>query len=139
MLSEIDLSVGFVLAVGGFVIAELIAPPVNFPWWLGDHLAGVGATAAIGYLQGTLITRLHVPSFVVTLAGLLVFEGVMIELATIDKSAVGGVISVSSSSPIFKLVNSNMSPALGWIVLVVVLAIFAALSLSAPRGGVRRA
>ena len=35
VLSEIDLSVGFVLGVGGFVIAELIAPPVNFPWWLG--------------------------------------------------------------------------------------------------------
>ena len=35
ILSEIDLSVGFVLAVGGMVIAELIAPPVNFPWWLG--------------------------------------------------------------------------------------------------------
>ena len=87
-------------------------------------------TAAIGYLQGSLITRLHVPSFVVTLAGLLFFEGVMIELATIDKSAVGGVISVSNSSIIYKLVNSNISPGLSWIVLVVLLAIFAASSLT---------
>ena len=53
----------------------------------------------IGYIQGTIITRLHVPSFVVTLAGLLVCEGVMIELATIDKTAVGGVISVSPTAP----------------------------------------
>jgi D-xylose transport system permease protein len=136
ILSEIDLSVGWVLAVGGFVIAELIASPVNFPWWLGI-LCGLGATAAIGYLQGSLITRLHVPSFVVTLAGLLVWEGVAIELATIDKSAVGGVISVSSSSPVYKLVNSNMSTALSWIVLVVLLAIFAAVSLS--RAARRRA
>ena len=74
ILSEIDLSVGFVLAVGGFVIAELIASPVNFPWWLGI-ICGVGVTAAIGYLQGSLITRLHVPSFVVTLAGLLFLRG----------------------------------------------------------------
>lgn len=136
VLSEIDLSVGYVLAVGGFVIAELIASPVNFPWWLGI-LCGVGATAAIGFVQGSLITRLHVPSFVVTLAGLLVWEGVTIELANIDKSAVGGVITVSNSSPVYHLVNSNMSVALSWIVLVVVLAIFAGLSLS--RAARRRA
>ena len=108
ILSEIDLSVGFVLGVGGFVIAELIAPPVNFPWWLGI-IGGIGVTAVIGYIQGSLITRLHVPSFVVTLAGLLFFEGVVIELATIDKPAVGGVMSVSTTSPVFKLVNSNIS------------------------------
>ena len=70
ILSEIDLSVGYVSAVGGFVIAELIAPPVNLPWWLGI-LGGVGVCATIGLIQGTIITRLHVPSFVVTLAGLL--------------------------------------------------------------------
>jgi D-xylose transport system permease protein len=128
ILSEIDLSVGFVLAVGGMVIAELIAPPVNFPWWLGI-ICGVGVAAGIGYLQGSLITRLHIPSFVVTLAGLLFFEGVLIELATIDKQAVGGVISVSTSSPVFKLVNANLSVAAGWIGLIVVIAIYAALSL----------
>jgi D-xylose transport system permease protein len=128
ILSEIDLSVGFVLAVGGMVIAELIAPPVNFPWWLGI-ICGVGVTAGIGYLQGSLITRLHIPSFVVTLAGLLFFEGILIELATIDKQAVGGVISVSTSSPVFKLVNANLSVAAGWIGLVVVIAIYAAVSI----------
>ena len=128
ILSEIDLSVGFVLGVGGFVIAELIAPPVNFPWWLGI-ICGVGVTAAIGYLQGSLITRLHVPSFVVTLAGLLFWEGIVIELATVDKHAVGGVISLDNSSPVYKLVNSNFSVAAGWIVLVVVIAIYAAVSI----------
>jgi D-xylose transport system permease protein len=136
VLSEIDLSVGFVLGIGGFVVAETIASPVNFPWWLGI-LCGLGATAAIGYLQGSLITRLHVPSFVVTLAGLLVWEGVMIELATIDKSAVGGVISVSNSSIVYKLVNDNISVGVSWIALVVVLALFAASSLS--RAARRRA
>jgi D-xylose transport system permease protein len=136
VLSEIDLSVGWVLAFGGFVIAELIAPPVSFPWWLGI-LCGIAATAAVGYVQGTLITRLHVPSFVVTLGGLLFWEGAVIELATIDKSAVGGVMSVSTTSPVFKLVNSNISPGLSWIILVVILAIFAALTLS--RAARRRA
>jgi D-xylose transport system permease protein len=136
ILSEIDLSVGFVLGVGGFVIAELIAPPVNLVWWLGI-ICGLGATAIIGFLQGSLITRLHVPSFVVTLAGFLIWEGVMIELANVDKHAVGGVISVDPSSPVYHLVNNNMSPTLSWIVLVVVLGIYAAVSLT--RAARRRA
>lgn len=129
LLSEIDLSTGFVAAVVGFVIAELIAPPVNLPWWLGI-LGGFAVAAAIGLLQGSLITRLHVPSFVVTLAGLLFWEGVMIELANIDKTAVGGVISISSNSPVYKLVNSQMSPTLGWILLVVVVALYALVSIT---------
>ncbi|HUE28598.1 MAG TPA: hypothetical protein VMP89_17625 [Solirubrobacteraceae bacterium] len=136
ILSEIDLSVGFVLAVGGFITLELIASPINLPWWVGV-LGGVGATGVIGYIQGNLITRLHVPSFVVTLAGLLVWEGVTIELASADKSAVGGVISVSPTSPVYHLVNSNMSVALSWIVLAVVLGLFAALTLT--RAARRRA
>ncbi len=124
LLSEIDLSVGFVAAVSGFVIAELIAPPVNLPWWLGI-IGGLVVTAGIGTLQGTLITRLGLPSFVVTLGGLLGFEGVMLELASIDKTAVGGVITIDSNSPVYKLVNGNMSTALGWIVLVVAVGLFA--------------
>jgi D-xylose transport system permease protein len=129
ILSEIDLSVGWVLGIGGFVIAELIASPDNFPWWLAI-IVGLAATSAIGYLQGSVITRLHVPSFVVTLAGLLIWEGVVIVLANSYKSAVGGVQSVSPTSPIYHLVNNNMSTSLGWIVLAVLLGIFAAVKLT---------
>jgi D-xylose transport system permease protein len=136
ILSEIDLSVGFVLGMGAFVIAELAGAPVNFPWWLAI-LGGIVATGAIGYVQGSFITRLHVPSFVVTLAGLLFWEGAIIELATIDKQAVGGVMSLSPTSVIFKLVNSNISVGLSWILLVVVVALFAAASLRSA--AVRRA
>lgn len=129
LLSEIDLSVGYTAAVGAFVIAELIAPPVNLPWWLAI-LAGLAVTGAFGALQGTLITRLGLPSFVVTLGGLLFMNGVMLELANVDSSAVGGVIQIDSNSPVYKLVNSNMSPTLSWIVLAVAIALFAAVSLS---------
>ncbi len=135
LLSEIDLSVGYTAAVAAFIIAELIAAPVNLPWWIAI-LAGLFATGAFGALQGLLITRLGLPSFVVTLGGLLFMNGVMLELANIDSSAVGGVIQIDPNSPVAKLVNSNMSPALSWIVLVVGLALFAAVSLS--RNGRRR-
>ncbi len=33
----------------------------------------------------------------------------MLEVANVDKTAVGGTISIASNSPIYKLVNSNMS------------------------------
>ena len=129
ILSEIDLSVGFVAAVGAFVIAELIAPPVNLPWWLGI-IGALIVCAAIGAFQGSLITRLGLPSFIVTLGGLLGFEGVMLEIANIDKTAVGGVMSISSNSPVYNLVNANMSVALSWIVLVVALVIFAGVTIT---------
>ena len=61
-------------------IAELIAPPVNLVWWLGIA-GGLFVCPAIGVLQGSLITRLHLPSFIVTLGGLLGLTGVFIELA----------------------------------------------------------
>ena len=44
-----------------------------------------------------------------TLAGQLAFVGIMLELANIDSTAVGGVIQINPTSPIYKLVNSNMS------------------------------
>jgi len=99
VLSEVDLSVGFVGGVAAFTTAELIGTNVNAPWWLAI-LAGFAVGAAIGSLQGTLVARLKLPSFVVTLGGLLFWEGVKLELATNDKAAVGGVMSISSSSPV---------------------------------------
>lgn len=134
LLSEIDLSVGAVAGVGGFVIAELIAPPVNLVWWLGIA-GGLVVCLMIGLLQGTLITRLHLPSFVVTLGGLLGFTGVIILLAQVDKTAVGGVISISTTSPVYNLVNANMSVTLSWVVLIVILAVYAFVSI---RGAARR-
>lgn len=126
LLSEIDLSVGYTAAVGAFVIAELIAPPIGLPWWLAIG-GGLAATSFVGFLQGSLITALSLPSFVVTLGGYLAMEGVMLELANVDKTAVGGVMELNGSNPVTNLVSSNMSPTLGWVVLVVAIAIFAAI------------
>ena len=128
VLSEIDLSTGYVAGVGGMIIAELMAGPVNWPWW-GAVLAGLVITAGIGALQGTLITRLRVPSFVVTLAGLLGFEGVLIWLADIDSGAVGGVVRINNSV-VYNLVNGNMSVVAGWVTLVVAIVLYAGLTLT---------
>ncbi|MBO0728426.1 MAG: hypothetical protein J2P57_04150, partial [Acidimicrobiaceae bacterium] len=67
LLGEIDLSIGFVAAVGAVVTVSLADVSWGQPWWVA-MLAGLAVTTAIGALQGGLVTRLRLPSFVVTLA-----------------------------------------------------------------------
>ena len=137
LLSEIDLSVGFVGAVGAAIALALMGQPQNWPWWAAV-IVGMLACAVIGAFQGLIITRLKIPSFVVTLAGLLGWQGVLIYVFDVDKGAVGGVISISNNV-IDDLVSGNMTPAAGWIVLVVVIALYAASSILRTSGGGLRA
>jgi D-xylose transport system permease protein len=127
LLSEIDLSVGFVGAVGAAIAMALISSPQNWPWWAGV-IVGLLACAVIGAFQGIVITRLRIPSFVVTLAGLLGWQGVLIYVFDVDKGAVGGVITISNNV-INDLVSGNMTPAAGWIVLVLVVALYGVTSI----------
>jgi ABC-type xylose transport system permease subunit len=76
LLGEIDLSIGSVSGVGGSVLAVLL---VYHGWALPTAiLAALAAGVAIGLLYGLLYTRFGVPSFVITLAGLLAFLGVQL-------------------------------------------------------------
>jgi D-xylose transport system permease protein len=135
LLAEIDLSVGFVAAVGGAITAALISSPYNWPWWAGLIL-GLLASAAIGMLQGILITRLHLPSFVVTLGGLLFWAGFLIFIFDLDKGSVGGVITITNNV-VYNLVNGDITPLASWILLVIFVGLYAFLSIS--RAARRRA
>src|SRR5256884_8469217 len=67
LLGEIDLSVGYVAAVGGVIGVQLVQPTTtHWPWWAAIA-AALPACALIGAPQGTLVTRLRLPSFIVTL------------------------------------------------------------------------
>ncbi|MEA2318064.1 MAG: D-xylose transport system permease protein, partial [Solirubrobacteraceae bacterium] len=76
LLGEIDLSIGYVSGVAGVATALLMLPD-------GSHVLGAGPAmfialaigVGIGVLQGLIITKVGVPSFVVTLAGLLGWNG----------------------------------------------------------------
>ncbi len=94
---------------------------------VGRPYRGSRRPALIGAFQGILITRLKIPSFVVTLAGLLGWQGVLIYVFDVDKGAVGGVISISNGV-LNDLVSGSMTPAAGWIVLVVGVGLFALVS-----------
>ncbi|MBV8472942.1 MAG: ABC transporter permease [Hyphomicrobiales bacterium] len=69
---EIDLSVGSIVAVSALLAAVAMR---TLPWPVGV-LAGVGAGAAIGALNGALVAYGRLPSFLVTLATMGVFAGV---------------------------------------------------------------
>ncbi|HKI57049.1 MAG TPA: hypothetical protein VKB31_07835 [Trueperaceae bacterium] len=129
LLGEIDLSLGFVAGIGGTVVTELVRSGTNWPWWAAIVTA-LAVTTAIGALQGTLITRLRLPSFVVTLAGLLGWQGVMIQLL-----GVGGTIPIPNNT-INNLVNGTLSDLTGWILAAGVVLVFGIAT--AMRDGQRR-
>ena len=90
LLGEIDLSIGFVSGVGGVIVAELQQPGKS---WHGSGvlaiLIAIAGGALIGLLQGSFVALIGVPSFVVTLAGLLAWQGVIIKAIGIQ-----GVIGI---------------------------------------------
>src|SRR5438874_9286027 len=78
LLGEIDLSIGYAAGVGGAIAVQLVQPTTTrWPWW-GAIIAALLGCALIGAIQGSLITRLRLSSLIVTLAGLLILNGVML-------------------------------------------------------------
>jgi D-xylose transport system permease protein len=108
-------------------MAFLVAPPYNVPWWLAI-LAAVAGTTIIGLILGTLITRLHLPSFIVSLAFLIGLEGVMIWMFDTVPVAVGGVISVSNQY-VLDLTSGNLSPLAGWVLMAALVVAFGSLTI----------
>jgi len=117
LLGEIDLSVGFNAAIGGTITMWLVS--ISHPWpTLVAILVGLAVCAAIAAIEGLIIVWLRIPSFVVTLAGLLGLNGVLIWLFDASHSvSIGGTIS-DHNTFINDLVNGNLSAAAGWIVLI---------------------
>ena len=121
LLGEIDLSVGYSGAVCAVITAWAV---FTLPWWVAI-LLGLATGAVIGSIFGLLITRLALPSFVVTLAGLLGLQGLLILLVARSGHGPGGSIPISNSI-IDGLTTGQLSPVAGWIVMVVIVAAAAA-------------
>jgi D-xylose transport system permease protein len=121
--------VGYVGAVGAVVTVQLVQPATTkWPWFFAI-LAGLAVCAFIGLLQGTLITRLGLPSFVVTLAGFLIFNGVMLILLLLGPFS--GYPSLSSSTNtnpqfIYALMWGALDPIVSWIVMGVAVVLLGA-------------
>ncbi|MBA3841677.1 MAG: sugar ABC transporter permease [Actinobacteria bacterium] len=79
LLGEIDLSIGYLAGVGALIVAELQLPGSGHQ--LNGILAmflAVAACALIGGVQGSIVAFVGVPSFVVTLGGFLIWQGVIL-------------------------------------------------------------
>jgi D-xylose transport system permease protein len=117
LLGEIDLSAGATAGVCA----------VSMAWMLNHHyspwLAIPGAVVlgmAIGLLTGYLVAKVGIPSFVVTLAFFLSWQGVVLLIAK-----EGGTIAVTNKL-IISIANKNLSPTLGWVLLAAIVVGYAA-------------
>jgi D-xylose transport system permease protein len=111
LLGEIDLSIGYVSGVAGVTVAWLQQPGTNhqLPGILAILIA-IAVGALIGVFQGSFVAFIGVPSFVVTLAGLLAWQGVIIRWIGEQ-----GVIGIQDNL-INDVANYVLPKWLGWLV-----------------------
>ncbi len=128
LLGEIDLSVGAVSGLAAAIMAVL-----NVKEGVSPYLAiaaAVAAGMAIGLFQGSVFTRFAVPSFVVTLAGLLAWPGAQLKV-------LGETGTVNINDPkILGLTNTFYSDTVGWVIALVAIAAYAAFALRARQSRV---
>jgi D-xylose transport system permease protein len=122
LLGEIDLSAGYASGVCGAVLVILITKH-GWAWFLALPVSII-VGAILGFSIGTLVARLGIPSFVVTLAAFLGFQGLLLLLA-----GEGGTIQISDPA-ILAVENNNLSPALSWGFYIVVSVLYVLVGLN---------
>ena len=127
LLGEIDLSIGFVSGVGGVLIAILLTPDGNEPPTVVAIAIVLAAGVGIGTLHGLIITKVGVPSFVVTLAGLLAWNGVVLLLI----GSRGTVIL--QNDIVIGIANDFLAPGMAWVLMLVATGLYALIQLTRVR------
>ncbi len=128
LLGEIDLSVGAVSGLSAAIVASLSVKSGWAP--VPALLVGFAAALAIGFFQGSVATRLSIPTFVVTLAGLLTWQGAQLKVL-----GTTGTLNITDPT-ITGLTSTFFSDVVGWVLAVVGIAW---LALAALRRRQRRA
>ena len=121
LLGDIDLSVGYTMGVGAAITVILVDHQFHWPWYAAFAVTLL-ATTGIATLQGLIVIFFRLPSFIVTLAGLLFWEGMLINL--VDHQGIGGSIS-NENKVLYNLVNGNFTTVFTWIFMVVVVVFMA--------------
>jgi D-xylose transport system permease protein len=116
LLGEIDLSIGYAGGVGAAVTVQLVQPATaKWPWWAAV-LAGLLVCIVIGTIQGSLVTRLRLSSLIVTLAGLLVWQGTMLIILGLAFSGYPSLAGLDSNRQVlYNLMNGTIDPVISWI------------------------
>jgi D-xylose transport system permease protein len=119
LLGEIDLSIGYLSGIAAVTAAEMqLATGHNYPGWLAI-LIGLAVVAVIGAAQGTIVAKVGVPSFVVTLAGLLIWQGVILKILELR-----GVIIIESNW-INDAATYYFSANVGWLIALIITGLYA--------------
>jgi D-xylose transport system permease protein len=130
LVGEIDLSAGFASGVCAAVLAVLLTEQGQ-PWYVAV-VAALATGVVIGMSLGFLVAKVGIPSFVVTLAGFLAFQGVMLIVIS------GGNIVPVRDDTILALANRNLAPVVGWGLAAVSIGGYAAVQLVGQRRRVAR-
>jgi D-xylose transport system permease protein len=115
LLGEIDLSIGYSSIIGATFTCWLLVPPNPAPWPVAV-LVGLAFPALYGGVQGVIITWLRLPSFVVTLAGLLFGGGFILFAVNTAAPGSGGSIRLYNNV-LSDIESGSLSPAASWIVM----------------------
>jgi D-xylose transport system permease protein len=127
LLGEIDLSVGFVSGVGGVITALLLVDDGNAVSPAVAIIVALSAGLSIGILQGVLFAKVGIPSFVVTLAGLLGWNGAVLLLIG-DR----GTVPIQNTF-VNGIANDYLSSAGAWIAVEGAVLVYAGLQYLAIR------
>jgi D-xylose transport system permease protein len=126
LLGEIDLSVG---SVSGLTSAILAVLNINHGWATVPAIAAaLLAGAVIGLLHGLFFAKVGVPAFVVTLAGLIGWQG--LQLTVLGKD---GTINFPFNGGIAKLANTYYTPAIGYTIVAIVIIVYVLAMLAGAR------
>jgi D-xylose transport system permease protein len=125
LIGEIDLSAGFAAGVCAAVLAQVVAVR-GYPWYVAI-LAALATGIVIGLILGFLVAKVGIPSFVVTLAAFLAFQGTVLLLIK------GGTNISIGDEVIVAIENNNMPPALGWLLVALIVGGYAAIQLLSIR------
>jgi D-xylose transport system permease protein len=117
LLGEIDLSVGSVAGLCASLAAVL---SVKNGWDPKLAIAaGIAAGAAIGLFHGLIVTYFDIPSFVVTLAGLIAWQGA--QLKVLGET---GTVNLPTPGTITDLANTYYSDTVGWIIALIAIGVY---------------
>ncbi|WP_434741688.1 sugar ABC transporter permease [Micromonospora sp. SH-82] len=125
LLGEIDLSAGFASGVCAAILAN-IATVLGQPWYVAV-VAAIATGVLIGTFLGFLVSKIGIPSFVVTLAAFLGFQGVVLLL--IDQ---GSNIAIRDDV-LLAIANRNLPPLVGWLLVAIAVGGYALVQLNRYR------
>ena len=123
LIGEIDLSAGYTAGVAGAMLG-VVSTRNDYPWYVGV-LVCLATGAFIGLVIGVLVARVGIPSFVVTLAGFLALQGLLLKII-----GEGGTIRIQSET-VLAIMSKNLPVWLGWTMYAVLIVGYAALTFRA--------